>query len=127
MESRTSQRPDTGRYVLLDVLVAILVLALVGFLLATMGVRTEAAQREVECQARLLALAQAEQAYLMKHQEYSEDLNALRPFLEPEVRGIPFRCPITGNAFQAKVQGGNRYMIVAPGTEYSVLNGEPSW
>lgn len=126
METRTSQRASTGRYLLLDVLVVVLVVALIAFLLGTMGVRTKEAELEAECQSRLLALAQAEQSYLVKHSVYSEDLNALRPFLDPEKRNMPFRCPITGNDFQVKVQG-SRYMILAPGTDYSILTGDPSW
>jgi hypothetical protein len=126
VETRTSQKSSTGRYFLLDVLVMALVVALIAFLVSTMGVRTKEAQLQSECQSRLLALAQAEQGYLVKHSVYSEDLNALRPFLDPEKRNIPFRCPITGNDYQVKVQG-SRYLILAPGTDYSISTGDPSW
>ena len=125
-ESRVDQTVETGRYALLDVLVGVLIVALVAFLLVTMGIRTKAAELEDECQTRLVALAQAQQAFLIKNGKYSDELPGLRPFLDPEDRGIPFRCPITGNDFQVRVQG-DRYKIIAPGTDFYILTGDPSW
>ena len=78
-----------GRYVPLDLLVVVLAVALVAFLLVTMGIRTHAVELQEECQARLLALAQAQQLYLVKHTKYSDDLNALRPFLDRSRRRMP--------------------------------------
>ena len=115
-----------SRYVVLDLLVLVLGAALIVFLVVTMGIRTQAAQLEEECQARLLALAQAQQLYLVKHTRYTDDLNALRPFLEPRLRRMPFECPKTGLAFMARVQG-DRYKIVAPGTAFFIETGDPSW
>lgn len=114
------------RYLGLDLLVVILVIVLVGFLWITMGIRTQAADLEEECKARLIALAQAQQLYLVKHTRYTDDLNALRPFLEPRLRRMPFECPETGLPFMARVQG-DRYKIVAPGTEFFIETGDPSW
>lgn len=120
------QEPVKIRYLALDLLVAVLGVSLVLFLIVTMGIRTQAAQLEEECQDRLLALAQAQQLYLVKNTKYTDDLNALRPFLEPKRRRMPFECPKTGLEFQCRVQG-DRYKIIAPGTEFSIETGDPSW
>jgi hypothetical protein len=115
-----------SRYVALDLLVLVLAASLVVFLVVTMGIRTHAAQLEEECQSRLLALAQAQQLYLVKHTKFTDDLNALRPFLPPRKRRMPFECPKTGLEFMCRVQG-DRYKIVAPGTDFSIETGDPSW
>jgi hypothetical protein len=117
---------EKGRFVWYDLLVVILAACLVGFLIVTMGIRTHAARLEEQCQERLLVLAQAQQLYLVKNGRFADSLVALRPFLEPGKEEIPFVCPITGNELQVKVQG-DRYMIVAPGTEFSITTGDPSW
>ena len=118
---------ETGqRYVPYDLIVLVLAIALVAFLIVTMGIRTHAAELEKACQQRLLALAQAQQLYLVNNQRYSDDLNALRPFLEPAKRRMPFECPKTQLEFMCRVQG-DRYKIIAPGTELSIETGDPSW
>jgi hypothetical protein len=121
-----ADRSEGGRYVLLDLVVVVLAVALVGFLVVTMGIRTGAAKLEEECQDRLLALAQAQQLYLVKNGAFADSLPELRPFLEPGKERIPFTCPITGSDFMLRVQG-DRYKIIAPGTDYSILTGDPSW
>jgi hypothetical protein len=110
----------------LDLAVAVLAAAMVAFLLTTMNVRRHEAAVVRECQDRLLALAQAEQAYLIKHGRFADALPALRPFLEPGQERMPFTCPITGNDLEVAVQG-ERYILLAPGTGYSVLTGDPNW
>ena len=118
--------PARPRFVLYDVAVVVLAVGLVAFLISTMGIRTYGVRLEEECQARLLELAQAQQMYLVRNAEFAGSLDALRPFLEPGKERIPFRCPITGNPFMMRVQG-DRYKIVAPGTEFSITTGDPSW
>jgi len=114
------------RTLVLDLLVVLLAAVLVAFLLATMNVRKEEAAVVTACHERLMALAQAEQGYLIKHGRFSDDLNALRPFLEPEYRNMPFKCPITGFDLEVVVQG-QKYILLAPGTGYSVMTGDPNW
>jgi hypothetical protein len=121
-----AEQEESGRYPLLDFLVGLLAFVLVAFLLITMGIRTEAARLEDQCQYRLLALAQAQQLYLVKNKKFAADLEALRPFLEEGQERMPFVCPITGNRFMVRTQG-DRYKIIAPGTEYSINTGDPSW
>lgn len=122
-EYREQRQP---RFLQYDLLVGVLAVLLVAFLLVTMGIRDrEEAVRE-RCQSRLLALAQAQQLYLVKNAEFADDLNKLRPYLEPGKERIPFRCPITGNPFMVRVQG-DRYKIIAPGTDFSITTGDPSW
>ena len=53
-------------------------------------------------------------------------LTVLETFLEPGKERIPFVCPITGNDFMLRVQG-DRYKIIAPGTDFSITTGDPSW
>lgn len=110
----------------LDVLVALLATVLVGFLLTTMNVRRHDEAVVRECQDRLTALAQAEQAFLIKNGRFADDLTALRPFLEPGRETMPFTCPITGHDLEVVVQG-ERYVLLAPGTGFSVLTGDPNW
>ena len=124
MAERSEERSE--RFVQWDLLVAILAALLVGFLLVTMGIRDREAALEERCQNRLLALAQAQQMYLVKNAEFADDLNRLRPYLEQGWERMPFRCPITGNAFMVRVQG-DRYKIIAPGTDFSITTGDPSW
>jgi len=114
------------KYVPYDLLVAVLAITLVAFLLVTMGIRTHAVQLQEECQARLLALAQAQQLFLVKNTKYSDDLEALRPFMDPRRQRMPFECPESGHAFMVRVQG-DRYKIIAPGTEFYIETGDPSW
>jgi hypothetical protein len=123
MEEERRRRP---RSLGLDLLVALLAAALVAFLVVTMGIRTRAAELEAECQARLTALARAQQIHLVQHSKYTADLEALRPFLEPRLRRIPLQCPVTGRAFTCRVQG-ERYRIAAPGTAFFIETGDPSW
>jgi hypothetical protein len=123
MRQERGERPS---HLALDLLVALLAVALVAFLVVTMGIRTQAAELEAECQARLQALAQAQQLYLAQHSRYTTDLEALRPFLEPRLRRMPLLCPVSGLAFTCVVRG-DRYKIVAPGTGFFVDTGEPSW
>ena len=114
------------RYVLLDLAVGFLVVFLVLFLLVTMGIRTHESRLEEECKTRLLALATAQQLYLVKNSRFAADLEDLRPFLEPGRERMPMVCPINGNPLVARVQG-DRYKIVAPGTEFYIETGDPSW
>ena len=125
-EASIVQRAPDRRFIPYDLLVVVLAVALVSFLLVTMGIRAKADRVEEECQDRLLALAQAEQLYLVKNTRYTADLEALRPFLEESRRNMPFVCPITGNPFMARVQG-DRYKIIAPGTDFFIETGDPSW
>jgi hypothetical protein len=114
------------RYFLLDFAVGFLVVFLVLFLLITMGIRTHADRLDEECKSRLLALATAQQLYLVKNSRFTADLEDLRPFLEPGRERMPMVCPINGNPLVARVQG-DRYKIVAPGTELYIETGDPSW
>jgi hypothetical protein len=114
------------QYVLLDLAVGFLVVFLVLFLLITMGIRTHENRLDEECKTRLLALATAEQLYLVEHSKFTADLEDLRPFLEPGMERMPMVCPINGNPLVARVQG-DRYKIVAPGTEFYIETGDPSW
>lgn len=121
MEAQTDRK-----YVLLDVAVGFLVVFLVLFLLVTMGIRTHANKLDEECKARLLALATAEQLYLVKNSKFTADLEDLRPFLEPGFERMPMVCPINGRPLDARVQG-DRYKIIAPGTDFYIETGDPSW
>ena len=123
MQEERGERPS---HLAWDLLVLLLAGALVAFLVVTMSIRTRAAELEAECQARLRALAHAQQLYLAQHSKYTPDLEALRPFLEPQLRRNPFLCPVTGRAITCRVQG-DRYRIVAPGTERFIDTGDPSW
>ena len=114
------------RTFMLDALVVILAGVLVAFLVTTMTVRRDEAAVVKACQTRLMALAQAEQGYLIKHGRFADNLPALRPFLEPADRDMPFKCPITGLDLEVVVQG-QKYILLAPGTGYSVLTGDPNW
>lgn len=114
------------QYVWLDVSVGFLVVFLVLFLLITMGIRTHALKLEDECKSRLLALATAEQLYLVDHSKFTADLEDLRPFLEPGRERMPMVCPLNGKPLEARVQG-DRYKIVAPGTKFYIETGDPSW
>lgn len=126
---------SSGRNILLDLLVVLLGVALVFFLVTTMGVRSQKQAIVDECQDRLLALSQAQQSYLVKYGEFSADLMALRPFLDPDHDDMPFTCPITGFDFAVAVQG-DKYVILAPGTgsalaredgDFIVNTGDPNW
>jgi type II secretory pathway pseudopilin PulG len=123
MREERGERPS---HLAWDLLVLFLAGALVAFLAVTMSIRTRAAELEAECQARLRALAQAQQLYLAQHSKYTTDLEALQPFLEPRLRRNPLLCPVTGLAFTCRVQG-DRYRIVAPGTAFFIDTGDPSW
>ena len=114
------------RYVFLDFAVGVLVVFLVLFLLITMGIRTHANRLEEETKNRLLSLATAEQLYLVKHSKFTPELEDLRPFLEPGNERMPMVCPLNGKPLIARVQG-DRYKIVAPGTEFYIETGDPSW
>ena len=109
-----------------DALVVVLSVVLVAFLVTTMNVRKDEAAVVKECHDRLMALAQAEQGYLIKHGRFADSLPALRPFLDPEDRNMPFKCPITGLDLEVVVQG-QKYILLAPGTGFSVLTGDPNW
>ena len=117
---------STGRYALWDLAVAALVIALVFFLMITMGIRSQKTAVHNRCKDRLDALGLAQQSYLVKHGEYAEELPLLRPFLDEEHRKMPFLCPIKGNRFEVFVQA-ERYIILAPYTPYSVNTGDTSW
>lgn len=114
------------RTLVLDVLVVLMAAVLVAFLVATMNVRKDEAAVVSACHERLMALATAEQGYLIRHGRFADDLNALRPFLEPEYRDMPFKCPITGLDLEVVVQG-QKYILLAPGTGFSVMTGDPNW
>ena len=118
--------PATGKYAYWDFVVWVLGFVLVAFLLITMGIRTEEDRIESECQRRLLALAQAQHVYLVHTQKFADDLERLRGYLEERDRRMPFVCPITGNHFQIRVQGA-AYKIVAPGTDFAIVTGDPTW
>jgi hypothetical protein len=114
------------QYVFLDVAVGFLVVFLVLFLLITMGIRTHENRLVEECRTRLLALATAQQLYLVKNSKFTADLEDLRPFLEPGRERMPMVCPMNGNPLVARVQG-DRYKIIAPGTKLYIETGDPSW
>jgi len=125
----------TGRNIGLDLLVIVLGVALVYFLVTTMGIRKDHQAVVNECQDRLLALSQAQQSHLVKNGEFAGELLALRPFLDAEHRSMPFSCPITGFEFAVAVQG-DKYVILAPGTgsalareegDFKVSTGDPNW
>ncbi len=119
-------KESVGKYVFWDVAVWILGFVLIAFLLITMGIRTEDDRLERECQRRLLALATAQQVYLVKNQRFADELERLRSYLEPADKRMAFVCPITGNHFEIRVQA-DKYKIVAPGTDYAIVTGDPSW
>ncbi|MEZ5065506.1 MAG: hypothetical protein R3B81_12310 [bacterium] len=119
----------------LDLLVILLAIALIFFLLTTMGVRAREAARINDCQERMLALSAAQQQYLVRHGEFARELSELRPFLDDSHREMSFDCPITGLKFGMAVQG-DRYLIIAPGTgqalerdegDFKVETGDPNW
>ena len=114
------------RTLLLDILVALMAAVLIAFLLMTMNVRRHEALVVKECHARLMALSQAQQAFLIKRGYFADRLEMLRPFLEPQDRDMPFTCPITGNSLEVAVQG-QRYILLAPGTGFAVTTGDPNW
>lgn len=126
MDSRTLDKGPPNRFVVLDMIVGGLAVFLVVFLLVTMGIRSHEARLQEETKNRLLALATAQQLYLVKNQKFTDDLESLRPFLEPGLERMPMICPLTGEEFQARTQG-DRYKIIAPGTEYQIETGDPSW
>ncbi len=121
-----NDRVETGRYAFWDFIVWVLAFVLVAFLLITMGIRTEEARIENECQRRLLALAQAQQLYLVQNERFADELERLRRYLEVGAARMPFVCPITGNHFEIRAPG-DAYKLVAPGTEYHIPTGDPSW
>jgi hypothetical protein len=123
---RVLEKREDGKYPVLDLAVMALAVFLVVFLLVTMGIRTHADQLESECQARLLALATAQQLHLVKYTRFTADLEDLRPFLEPGRERMPMVCPLSGRPFEARVQG-DRYKIIAPGTNFTIETGDPSW
>jgi len=123
---RVMEQTKGERVVLLDLLVGFLVVFLVLFLLITMGIRSHAARLEEETKDRLLALATAQQLYLVDNSKFTSDLEDLRPYLEPGQERMPMVCPLNGNPLVARVQG-DRYRIVAPGTEFYIETGDPSW
>lgn len=110
----------------LDIVVGVMSVVLVAFLLATMNVRREDAAVVQECHERLMALAAAQQGYLIKHGRFADDMKQLRPFLDPARRDMPLKCPITGLDLELVVQG-QKYILLAPGTGFSVMTGDPNW
>jgi hypothetical protein len=125
----------SGRNFGLDLLVILLGVALVYFLVTTMGIRTDKQAVIEECQDRLLALSQAQQSYLVKYGEFAREMPELVPFLDDEHRNMPLTCPITGFEFALAVQG-DKYVILAPGTgsalaredgDFRVSTGDPNW
>lgn len=123
---RVMEAEKDKKYVLLDLSVGFLSVFLILFLLITMGIRSHENRLDSECKDRLLALAQAQQLYLVKHTKFTADLEDLRPFLEPGHERMPMVCPINGNPLEARVQG-DRYKIIAPGTDLYIETGDPSW
>ncbi len=117
---------ETGRYRGWDFVVLALAVALVAFLTITMDIRSDKAARVDACQQKLQAISQAQQSYLVAHGKYAEDLFDLYPFLSEEMKPMSFLCPITGKPLEMAVQG-NKYLILAPYTEYSINTGDPSW
>ena len=126
MSNRTTEDAPKRRFVLLDMIVGGLAVFLIMFLLITMGIRSHDARLRDTTKERLLALATAQQLYLVKHKQFTDDLESLRPFLEPGMERMPMVCPLNGEEFQARTQG-DRYKIIAPGTEYQIETGDPSW
>ena len=128
-------KAGSGRNIVLDLAVAVLGVALVYFLVTTMGIRKDHQAVVNECQDRLLALSQAQQSYLVEHGEFARELGELRPFLDVDHERMPFVCPITGFDFAVAVQG-DKYVILAPGTgsalaredgDFKVTTGDPNW
>ncbi len=120
------EKENVGKYVFWDFVVWILGFVLIAFLLITMGIRTEDDRLEKECQRRLLALSTAQQMYLVRNQRFADELERLRPMLETSDKRMAFVCPITGNHFEIRVQA-DKYKIIAPGTDFSINTGDPSW
>lgn len=114
------------RYLGWDITVAALAVALVAFLMITMNVRRSEEALIERCQDRLMAVSQAEQAYLVAKGEYADDLLQLRPYLDDAHKKMPFLCPITGHRLELAVQQ-ERYLVLAPYTGYSVNTGDASW
>lgn len=122
----TAEIRETGQYRLWDLVVGVLALALIVFLMITMGIRSDEAARIALCHERLTALSQAQQSYLVKNGKYAEKLWDLGPFLDEEHSEMSFRCPITGKPFEMAVQA-NKYIVLAPYTGYSINTGDTSW
>jgi hypothetical protein len=122
----TAKEPGSGRFVLYDVLVGVLAVALVGFLLVTMGIRSQKEAIEKACKDDLLALAAAQQQYLVKNSAFAPTLDELRPFLEEGAEDMDFVCPISEQPYRMLVDA-QRYLIVAPGTEFKIETGDPNW
>lgn len=109
-----------------DLVVLTLAVALTAFLMITMNIRRQEERLIERCQDRLMAVSQAQQAYLVDNGEYTDNLLALRPYLDEEHQNMPFLCPITGNRMEMAVQQ-ERFIVIAPYTGYSVNTGDASW
>ena len=116
----------TRRFLGWDIVVLVLAVALTAFLLITMGIRSHEEALIQRCQDRLMAVSHAEQAYLVAKGEYADDITKLRPYLDADHENMPFLCPITGHRLELAVQG-DRFIVLAPYTGYSVNTGDASW
>lgn len=125
MKNASGERTG-GSYLLYDLLVAVLAIALVVFLVITTGIRTHQAEMESSCKDDLLALAQAQQQYLVKNGSFANSLEELRPFLEEGYEHMTFVCPISEKPYRLFVEA-QKYVIVAPGTEFRIETGDPNW
>jgi competence protein ComGC len=125
--NKASAERTSGSFLLYDLLVAVLAIALVVFLVITTGIRSHQAEMESRCKDELMALAQAQQLYLVKNGSFSNSLEDLRPFLEEEgYEKMSFVCPISEKPYRMLVEG-QKYTIVAPGTEFRIDTGDPNW
>jgi hypothetical protein len=95
-------------------------------LVITTGIRSHQAEMERNTKDQLLALAQAQQQYLVKNGSYANSLEELRPFLEEGYQRMDFVCPLSEKPYRLLLDG-QRYRIVAPGTEFRIETGDPNW
>ncbi len=107
-------------------LVFVLAISLGGFLLTTMEVRKKEEALIERCQDRLMAVSQAQQSHLVAKGQYADTFMDLVPYMDEDHRRMPFLCPITGRRLEMLVQT-ERYIVLAPFTEYSVNTGDSSW
>ncbi|MBZ0266852.1 hypothetical protein K8I85_01735 [bacterium] len=126
MSSLSDPVVPSNRFLGWDIVVGALAVALVVFLVITMGVRQQEETLVERCHDRLMAVSQAQQSYLVANGKYAEDFIDLVPYMDQEHRRMPFLCPITGRRLEMLVQQ-ERYIVLAPYTGYSVNTGDASW
>ncbi len=123
---KASGERTSGSFLIYDLLVAVLAIALVVFLVITTGIRSHQAEMESRCKNELLALAQAQQQFLVKNGSFANSLEELRPFLEEGYERMSFVCPMSEKPYRLLVDA-QKYAIVAPGTEFRIETGDPNW